>query len=91
VRPEDGYTTPAQFAEILADVRAKHPRLLVVPSPTRAHADRVVHELLDEYALVDHPPHVTGPWRFRFDVYVYERRASSPGGTASARPMPVRP
>lgn len=72
--PGDGYTTPAQFQEIVAAVAERQPRLILYPHFTPDLPDRRVGRYFPSYrrvAAVPFPEDV--PWVRRRTVFVYER------------------
>lgn len=78
VRPEDGYTTPAQHAEILEAVRRKQPRFLIVTTHAgRANADVAVREFHDRYVFDRELPYPSWEPRIPFKLYVYRLRESA--------------
>jgi hypothetical protein len=76
-RPEAGYTTPAQYAELLGEVAAHRPRLVVVSAEERAAADALVADMLGSYAFRTALPSPLPAWTLRFQLYVYERKPGS--------------
>lgn len=75
VRPEDGYTTPAQHREILGDILSRKPRFVLVVTPLgRQAADAYVHELAVAYRFERTLPYPTQEPGVDFVIYAYQLR-----------------
>ena len=72
--PADGYTTAAQYDELVADVRRKPTRLLIITAGSQAMADGYVRPLLDQFAPRLIVPNPVPPSAVALQTYVYERR-----------------
>lgn len=75
VRPEDGYTTPAQHREILGDIRRRSPRFVLVTTQFgRVTADAYMRELNDRYRFDRTLPYPTREPGVDFVIYAYRLR-----------------
>lgn len=72
-RPEDGYTTPEQYAVLKREVEARRPRLLLMTTTTRAEADGTLRDFLPGYHHVAALPSLMITWEKSHQTHVYER------------------
>jgi hypothetical protein len=84
VRPEDGYTSPEQHAEIIQAIQQRRPAaLFVVTAGGRATADAFVRELLGLYRFDTTVAYPTHEPEVPFKVYVYRTAAAGSSTTTS--------
>lgn len=72
--PEDGYTTPEQFREILGAVAASPPKLVLFPHVSPEAPDRFMASYFPAYRRVSSVPFPEDvPWTRTRTVFVYQR------------------
>lgn len=82
--PEQGFTNQAQFQEVMADVRAKKPRLVLMIAGRRETADANAQALLGMYEFVESLPHSQSGWNVELRVWVYKLKPDQ-GAVATPR------